>query len=59
MIKKAGRLFIIAVVIVALWKVFGGDPGKAITTVLDAVVGWVDSVSDWVVGLDFFQKLFS
>lgn len=48
MLKTIFRWFVIAVVVVALWKLFDGDLGRAISTVADVVIGWVNSLSDWL-----------
>lgn len=59
MLRNAGRYFLYAVVIVTLWKLFGGDPVAAFTAVWDIVWGWVDSLSEWLLEQPFIHKLFN
>jgi hypothetical protein len=57
MLRKAGEYFVIAVVVVTLWKLFGGDPVAAFSSVYDLVSGWVGSLSDWLLEQPFLHKL--
>lgn len=58
MLRQGLRIFIVAVVLFAIWKLFDGDLGAALSSILDTVMGWVDSAANWLSGLPIFQSIF-
>lgn len=58
MIRKLFRGIIIAVAVVALYKLFGGDIGAAASAIFSKIVDIVMSISDWVIEQPIIKNFF-